>query len=377
MLTVSDTTSSITDILICNNLLPYNWNGVDYTSSGTYTIVLPAANENGCDSTATLNLVVKDTSFSITNVEVCNNLLPYNWNGVDYTASGSYTIILPAANENGCDSTATLNLTVKDTSFSVTNVEVCNNLLPYNWNGVDYTTSGSYTIILPASNENSCDSTATLNLTVKDTSFSVTNVEVCNNLLPYNWNGVDYTTSGSYTIVLPAANENGCDSTATLNLIVTELSITIAKTYLSCIGESNGSLDISGGNGSGVYEYSINGGINYQPTGLFENLAEGSYTMRVRDSNGCFKDSTVSMSVEKAIWTGASDNNWHNASNWSTLSVPSASTHVIIPPATPECIISEANAVAASIQVLTGAQSKIENNREIIINGQCATLPSN
>ncbi|RYY51224.1 MAG: LamG domain-containing protein, partial [Chitinophagaceae bacterium] len=147
-LTVNLPTAGTETTAICSSLLPYNWNGVDYTESGSYSIVLPAANANGCDSTATLNLMVKDTSFSITNISICNNLLPYNWNGVDYNASGSYTIVLPAA--NGCDSTATLNLTVKDSSFSITNVSICNNLLPYNWNGVEYNTSGSYTIVLPA-----------------------------------------------------------------------------------------------------------------------------------------------------------------------------------------------------------------------------------
>ncbi|RYY71302.1 MAG: choice-of-anchor D domain-containing protein, partial [Chitinophagaceae bacterium] len=228
-LIVNDTTSSVSNISICNNLLPYTWNGVDYTTSGTYTIILPAANVNGCDSTATLNLIVKDTSFSVSNVSICNNLLPYTWNGVDYSTSGTYSIVLPAANVNGCDSTATLDLIVKDTSFSVSNVSICNNLLPYTWNGVDYTTSGTYSIILPAANVNGCDSTATLNLIVKDTSFSVSNVSVCNNLLPYSWNGVDYSTSGTYSIILPAANVNGCDSTATLNLIVKDTSFSVSN----------------------------------------------------------------------------------------------------------------------------------------------------
>ncbi|MBC7935618.1 MAG: choice-of-anchor D domain-containing protein, partial [Rhizobacter sp.] len=227
ILTVNDTTWGAENVVVCNNLLPYTWNGNEYTASGSYPINLAGANVNGCDSVAVLNLIVKDSSFSITNISICNNLLPYNWNGVDYTTSGSYTIVLPAANVNDCDSTATLNLTIKDTSFSVTNISICNNLLPYNWNGIDYTTSGSYTIILPAANVNDCDSTATLNLTIKDTSFSVTNISICNNLLPYNWNGIDYTTSGSYTIVLPAANVNDCDSTATLNLTVKDTSFSI------------------------------------------------------------------------------------------------------------------------------------------------------
>ncbi|MBC7934031.1 MAG: hypothetical protein H7Y86_01550, partial [Rhizobacter sp.] len=316
-------------------------------------------------------------SFSVTDISICNNLLPYNWNGVDYTTSGSYTIVLPAANVNDCDSTATLNLTIKDTSFSVTNISICNNLLPYNWNGVDYTTSGSYTIVLPAANVNDCDSTATLNLTVKDSSFSITNITICNNELPYNWNGTDYTQPGTYTIVLTGINENSCDSTVTLNLAVTKINVEIIKTYLSCIGESNGAFNIAATNGSGIYEYSINGGTNYQPTGLFENIVQGTYTIRVRDSNGCYQDTTVEMGIDKAIWTGASNSDWHTAANWSTFSVPTAVTHVIIPAGTPDCIISIENAEAASVQVLNGGNIKLENVVEIMISGQCAILPSN
>ncbi|MFT3980369.1 MAG: choice-of-anchor D domain-containing protein [Ferruginibacter sp.] len=376
-LTVKDTSFSITNVEVCRNLLPYSWNGNDYTETGSYTIVLPAANINGCDSTATLNLTVKDTSFSITNVEVCRNLLPYTWNGNDYTETGSYTVVLPAANINGCDSTATLNLTVKDTSFSITNVEVCRNLLPYSWNGNDYTETGSYTIVLPAANINGCDSTATLNLTIKDTSFSVTDITVCHSDLPYSWNGTDYTEAGSYTIVLPSANMNGCDSTATLNLTVTVISGTIVKQFISCIGESDGSLTVTASGGAGSYEYSIDNGATWNSTGLFENLAAGSYSIRMKDANGCYNDSTVTVDIDKAYWTGALSSDWHTAGNWSTGVVPSSSTHVIIPGTAPLCIISNSDAEAASVQVFTGAELRTENNRELMIAGKCASLPVN
>ncbi len=377
-LTIKDTSFSITNVSVCRNLLPYNWNSVDYTESGSYTIVLPAANANGCDSTATLNLTVKDTSFSITNISVCRNLLPYNWNSVDYTESGSYTIVLPAANANGCDSTATLNLTVKDTSFSNTNVSVCRNLLPYNWNGVDYTESGSYTIVLPAANANGCDSTATLNLTIKDTSFSITNITICNSALPYSWNGTDYTVAGIYTIVLSAANENGCDSTATLNLTVNNFNIGISgRTAVSCIGASDGTLTIAAYNGTGPFEYSIDGGANYQSSGLFEDLAEGMYTITTRSlTTNCVKDTVIEVGIEKLVWTGTADNNWHNAANWNLLIVPASYSHVIIPAGTPVCIISDADATAASVQVLTGAELRTENNKELTITGKCPVLPT-
>jgi membrane protein insertase Oxa1/YidC/SpoIIIJ len=47
----------------CNDLsaqLPYNWNGTDYTAAGTYTFT--TTNAAGCDSVATLNLAVNSTT---------------------------------------------------------------------------------------------------------------------------------------------------------------------------------------------------------------------------------------------------------------------------------------------------------------------------
>ncbi|MFZ4769751.1 MAG: LamG-like jellyroll fold domain-containing protein, partial [Ferruginibacter sp.] len=44
-------------------------------------------NTGGNSISDTVTLTVKDTSFSITNVAVCSNLLPYSWNGNNYNAS--------------------------------------------------------------------------------------------------------------------------------------------------------------------------------------------------------------------------------------------------------------------------------------------------
>lgn len=81
-----------------------------YTASGTYTDVLTAV--NGCDSTVNTSLSVlpaisKTQSFTICagrSVTVGPNI---------YTASGTYTDILMAA--NGCDSTVTTQLSVENT----------------------------------------------------------------------------------------------------------------------------------------------------------------------------------------------------------------------------------------------------------------------
>ena len=90
----------------------YSWNGTTYTSTGSYTYV--TTNSNGCDSTATLNLTINPSTTSASSATSCDS---YLWNGTAYTASGVYTFV--STNANGCDSTATLNLTINPSTTSL------------------------------------------------------------------------------------------------------------------------------------------------------------------------------------------------------------------------------------------------------------------
>ena len=50
----------------------YTWNGVTYTSSGTYTWV--GTNSVGCDSTATLNLTINNAQFNSVSISSCDTI---------------------------------------------------------------------------------------------------------------------------------------------------------------------------------------------------------------------------------------------------------------------------------------------------------------
>ena len=95
----------------------------------------------GCDSVAVLSLIVKNATSSATSVTRCSNQLPYVWNGTSYNAAGTYTY--HTTNAVGCDSTATLILTVNNTSTSTTSVTRCSNQLPYVWNGYELQCRGN------------------------------------------------------------------------------------------------------------------------------------------------------------------------------------------------------------------------------------------
>ena len=136
-------------------------NEVTYTTSGTYTKVFMGGNTVGCDSTATLILTINQSTTSTTTITACDS---YTWNEVTYTTSGTYTKYLTGGNAVGCDSlTATLILTINQSTTSTTTITACDS---YTWNEETYTTSGTYTKVFTGGNAAGCDSTATLVLTI-------------------------------------------------------------------------------------------------------------------------------------------------------------------------------------------------------------------
>ena len=197
---------------VCSNQLPYSWNGHSYNAAGIYADTISGG--PGCDSIASLHLLVKPVVSSVANISTCSNQLPFNWNGQSYSTAGTYHVTLTGS--NGCDSIATLNLFVKPVVASNNNISVCNNQLPFSWNGNSYNSAGNYSVTLTGSN--GCDSIANLALRIKSVSYSTTNIRTCSNQLPVSWNGQQFSTAGTHQVNL--VNAAGCDSIATLILSI-------------------------------------------------------------------------------------------------------------------------------------------------------------
>ncbi len=208
--------SSITDSTVCDTDLPLNWNGLTFNSTDIQSVILSSV-ITGCDSTATLNLTVLPTSTSNTDTTVCETEFPFNWNGLVVNASGQQIAILQSV-LTGCDSLATLNVTVNPTLLSTTNIVICDHEIPFEWNGLTLGTSGTNTVTLQ-SMVTGCDSLATLNLSVNPTLFSNTDTTVCSSELPFTWNGLTFSAQGLQTANLES-EVTGCDSLATLNCSV-------------------------------------------------------------------------------------------------------------------------------------------------------------
>ena len=132
-------TSSTTTVTACDS---YEFNGQTYTTSGTYTATL--VNAAGCDSTATLVLTINNSNTATVEATICAGE-SYEFNGQTYTATGTYTATLE--NAAGCDSVVTLTLTVRPANTPIEEtVTLNNNELPYEYQGQEYTAFGTYQI---------------------------------------------------------------------------------------------------------------------------------------------------------------------------------------------------------------------------------------
>src|SRR5204863_27378 len=182
---------------------------------GTYSDTLISA--AGCDSIATLILNVTSVLRDTTSQTICQNQLPHTWNGLTLTAAGTYSDTLISA--AGCDSIATLILKVNAVLRDTTTQTICQNQLPYTWNGHTLSAAGTYSDTLTSAA--GCDSIATLILKVNAVLRDTTTQTICQNQLPYTWNGLTLTATGTYSDTLTSAA--GCDSIATLILNVTSV----------------------------------------------------------------------------------------------------------------------------------------------------------
>jgi len=221
LLTINQNTSSTQTIVACNS---YNWTAAGaanpYSVSGTYTAT--SINAAGCLHTATLLLTINQSTSSSQTVVACNS---YNWPAAGasnpYTVSGIYTAT--SINAAGCLSTSTLNLTINNSTNTTQTIVACNS---YNWTVTGaanpYTVSGTYTVT--SLNASGCVHTSTLLLTIHPSTTSTTTVTANNG---YQWtaNNTTYTVSGNYTTTLP--NAAGCDSILTLNLTINQATSTL------------------------------------------------------------------------------------------------------------------------------------------------------
>ncbi|MBL7969699.1 MAG: gliding motility-associated C-terminal domain-containing protein [Prolixibacteraceae bacterium] len=106
-----------------------------------------------------------------------------------------------------------------------------------------------------------------------------------------NWQNITLfsgLTPGIYQVQIRDVADNSC--IVLLQTINIQPAVVLAATTdhldITCFGANDGKISFQNpSGGSGVYEFTINNGVNWQPSPLFENLAPGTYVLQIRDAN--------------------------------------------------------------------------------------------
>lgn len=113
---------------------------------------------------------------------------------------------------------------------------------------------------------------------------------------PYNYVWSNGSTSpvissvppGTYNVLI--TDDKGCTTSANITLAVGEaFNPSASVTNVNCFGSSTGIITVTNANGTAPFTFSIDG-INFVPGSLpysFTGLTAGTYTIAVRDLNGC------------------------------------------------------------------------------------------
>lgn len=210
----------------CEGGLGYYYNG-DYLqpSSSAYTYVYETV--AGCDSIVHLYIDEAEYNSKTYNVSLCATQYTWASNGRTYYETGTYYDTLQFA--GSCDSTLVLNLELRP-SYDIDVVATSCDF--YHWQNdtynVDMTFDHSTTYTHHYTNEYGCESEATLYLTISshdETEFTVSEDENCDS---YFWNpmgheivstdhpDLEYDMSGTYHRTYKNAAD--CDSIVTMNV---------------------------------------------------------------------------------------------------------------------------------------------------------------
>ncbi len=99
------------------------------------------------------------------------------------------------------------------------------------------------------------------------------------------------TTGVTYRAVDECNNTDECSFSVTVNI---DLELTVAVTEVSCPGESDGIIAVSGSGGTAPYTFSITGDI-------FEDLGSGTYIVTLEDSGNCSAVDTIVISEPQIL----------------------------------------------------------------------------
>ncbi len=275
--------------------LSYSINGTTFQTGNIFNGILPG----------TYTLTVKDvTGCTNVSIVIINN------------APGPILTVIPTTTycntNNGIitalatGGTAPLQYSINANTYQASNV--FNNIF-----------SGTYTVTVKDANGCLTNVSTTVPNSPAPTVSAIATTASCNNAnasitatgsggtLPFQYsiNGATFQASNFFSGLTPGIyvvsikDANNCINTFSITVNSTSGPQVIASSTASACNLNNGTVTAVGSGGTGALQYSING-INFQASTLFSGLAAGTYTVMVRDVNGCMGASIIVVSNSAA-----------------------------------------------------------------------------
>jgi len=268
----------------------------------------------------------------------------YSWDGdvIDDTPfsppTGATTYIVIGVDDVGCIDTASIDILVNELPEVIASAdesEVCegdtitlsgDGATTYDWDeDVDDATPftpplGTTTYTVTGTDDNGCVNTASIDILVNElptVTASADDIEVCegdmvtltgDGAITYTWDGgaINATphtpTLGTTTYTVTGTDDNGCENTASIDIIVYE-AITITYVAEDEIFGDDGSIDITvtGGNPAYSFDWDNDGTGDFDDEEDLNDLPGGTYIIVVEDEAGCSGTETIVVSTQLGI----------------------------------------------------------------------------
>lgn len=300
------------------------------SGTGPYTFVLDGGAQTQTGATATFN----GLSAGPHTIVVTDNPSGCQTNTLNFTVLAGPTLLANAVPAStSCNGAANGSITVTPTNgtapytFSVDGGAFLSGASPYTFTNL---AAGAHTIRV--TDASGCMTNIinvnvavgpTLTTTVSKTdalcngastgSITVTQPSIGTAPYEYSLDGTNWQSSnvfnglaaGTYTVYYREAD--GCQGSQSIT--VAEPAVMTSSSSMVpvvCNGEGNGIITITAGGGVTPYEYSIDGGANWQSSNIF-NVPAGTYTVTIRDANGCTRTETINV-TEPVVLSALSNN---------------------------------------------------------------------
>lgn len=295
---------------ITGGTAPYTW--TDMLTSNTPQSV------TGSTATFTTSSGTRANMATITDAKGCTYSVDFTINEPD-ALIGSITNVTDATCAGANDGTITITATGGTEPYEATVDGI--QYFPLATNGV-IAGIGSVTIAnITLRDANGCEITIagftvsepgpiTADITTTDTScngdgdgsIAITPTSSTNTTFEYSLDGTNFVTgntfnqltAGTYTVTVRETGVN-CTNTLTTEIAEPDVLETMASSIdVTCNGQEDGQIIVAAVGGTAPFEYSIDGGTTFQVED-FTGLDLGSYTLMVRDANGCTANKTITV----------------------------------------------------------------------------------